>query len=63
MLLISFSFQVDLVKKTFQAQREFLVKASSTKMPPKVRKFLNEFTLKFTKIQWLVLIELSFNRT
>lgn len=29
--------QVDLVKKIFQAQREFLVKASSTKMPPKDR--------------------------
>ena len=32
-----FRFQADLVKKAFQAMRVFLVKASNTKLPSKVR--------------------------
>lgn len=38
-LLFFFHFQVDLVKKAFQAMRFFLVKASNTKLPSKVREF------------------------
>ena len=34
-----FQFQADLVKKAFQAMRVFLVKASNTKLPTKVREF------------------------
>ena len=37
-----FHFQVDLVKKAFQAMRVFLVKAANTKLPPKVREFYDK---------------------
>ena len=37
-----FHFQADLVKKAFQALRVFLVKASNSKLPSKVREFYNK---------------------